>query len=97
MDYMELNALKTFFPQCDVGPNCYSTSKNYSKFKENLCLSSSCKIIKASPNRRNVFLDVSRRLSNNVGYKSHEDILLPIVKNLNKLRECYPMTIIYMK
>ena len=31
---MELNALKTFFPQCDVGPNCYSTSKNYSKFKE---------------------------------------------------------------
>ena len=72
-------------------------AKIIANLKTNLCLSSSCKIIKALPNRRNVFLDVSRRLSNNVGYKSHEYILLPIAKNLNKLRECYPMTIIYMK
>ncbi|XP_057296073.1 uncharacterized protein LOC130625010 [Hydractinia symbiolongicarpus] len=55
-----------------------------------------CKIVKASPNRRNVFLSVKKRLPNNYGVKSYEQILLPIATKLNETRQDYPITIIYM-
>ncbi|XP_057300791.1 uncharacterized protein LOC130635473 [Hydractinia symbiolongicarpus] len=69
--------------------------KMISKIIKDLSLQN-CKIVKASPNRRNVFLSVKKRLPNNYGVKSYEQILLPIPTELNETRQDYPITIIYM-
>ncbi|XP_057293807.1 uncharacterized protein LOC130622364 [Hydractinia symbiolongicarpus] len=69
--------------------------KMISKIIKDLSLQN-CKIVKASPNRRNVFLSVKKRLPNNYGVKSYEQILLPIATKLNETRQDYPITIIYM-
>ena len=63
--------------------------------KQSLCMPN-CEIVKASPNRLNVYLGIKQRLPNNYGIKSYDDILRPIASELITKRDEYPLTIIYM-
>lgn len=89
-------ALKTIFPKCPtLALTASARDEMILNLKKELCLQN-CRIIKASPNRENVFLDVRERLPNNYGIKSYEKILRPIAKKLNELGTSYPLTIIYL-
>lgn len=61
-----------------------------------LCMQN-CEVIKVSPNRKNVFLRIRKRLSNMHGIESYDNILRPIADELDKERETFPVTIIYMR
>ena len=67
---------------------------------KNICHSlamRSYKIVKASPNRSNVFLEVRERLPSNYGKLSYQEILKDVAKGLMEKRDDYPMTVIYMR
>ena len=95
---MQLSALKAFFRKCitlaltaTAPPDAIEHLKNY------LCINNSYKLIKVSPNRKNIFLSKGKRLSNNYGEKGFQVILQPIAEQLKVQKECYPMAIIYLK
>ena len=49
-----------------------------------------------SPNRKNIFLSVEKRLPDIYGMKTYEKILRPIAEELSTTKEKYPMTVIYL-
>ena len=56
-----------------------------------------CKIIRANPDRKNIFLVKQMRRDSIYGVKSYDEILLPIAKKLKGCRKQYPQTLIYLK
>ena len=94
---MELTALQAFFPSSvTLALTATAPPSLILKIKKYLCMQSSCKIVMASPNRKNLFLSLQKRMPNNYGIRSYAEILRPIAKDLSVLRDAYPMTIIYM-
>ena len=55
-----------------------------------------CKIIRASPNRKNVFLAKKLRGDSVYGVKSYDKIFVLIAKNLKIHRRQFPQTLVYM-
>ena len=55
-----------------------------------------CQVVRASPNRKNVFLNIKKRNPNNYGIASYEHILRPVAHDLDCLGTDFAMTIIYM-
>ena len=55
------------------------------------------KMVLVSPNRPNIYLEKCTRLASKDQRRSYMNILGPIARRLNVLRDQYPLTIIYMK
>ena len=72
------------------------SSSSLLKLREVLMLNQA-KTVRVSPDRPNIYLNKFVRLSSNDQFKSHMKILGPIAKDLNILREDYPVTIIFLK
>ncbi|XP_057292020.1 ATP-dependent DNA helicase RecQ-like [Hydractinia symbiolongicarpus] len=97
-DFGKLCTLKALFPSTPmIALTATAPPSKIKNLKEKLCFSPYCKVVVANPNRKNIFLKKLPRRGNNFGLRSYDDILVPIAKELNKLRDDYPMTIIYMK
>jgi len=97
-DFMELAALKAILPKCPtLALTATATPKSIIEIKEKLSLNKNCSVIKASPNRKNVFLKVVKRLSSYHSFRSYYEILQPIAEAVASLKLKYPMTIVYMK
>ena len=93
---MDLSALKALFPNvCILALTATASPKDVKGLQKNLCLEN-VKVLRISPNRQNVFISTAKRGSNNIGLLGYDKILYPIANALNKQREIYPMTIIYM-
>ena len=57
-----------------------------------------CEVVSLCPNRHNIYLGKIFRLADNVpNQKSKRDILEPLAKELNTLRDKFPLTIVYAK
>ena len=97
-DFKGLDGLKAFFPSSPTLTLTATAPQHLiMKLKESLCLSKDCKIISKNPNRKNIFLNKQKRLSNTYGYESYENILRPIAESLLRETVQYPLTIIYLK
>ena len=95
---MDLSALKAFFPDVvTLALTATAPPSAIKKMKVDLAMSKSCQVVMSSPNRKNLFLSIKKRKSQNFGKKSYEDILRPIAMKLKSMREKFPLTIIYMK
>lgn len=97
-DYKSLSAIRAFFPKIPiVALTATAPPHLLNDLKNSMNLDSSCKIVSANPNRKNIFLAKKMRMSNHHIYESYSDILLPIANELSVKLEKYPMTVIYMK
>lgn len=56
-----------------------------------------CKVIRANPDRKNVFLIKEMRGDSIYGKSSYDKILIPIAENLKIHRQKFPQTLIYLK
>ena len=66
-NFMELSTLKALFPNSvALALTATAPPTVINIIKINLCLSKQAKIIKASPNRKNLFLCVKKRLPNSM-------------------------------
>lgn len=93
----DLATLKALFPTAvTLALTATAPLAMVEKITDSLSISS-CKIVRSSPNRPNIKLTVRKRMPNNYSKASYDEILLPMTKGLNRLREKFPMTIIYMK
>ncbi|XP_057292619.1 uncharacterized protein LOC130621342 [Hydractinia symbiolongicarpus] len=94
----KLCTLKALFPSTPmIALTAAAPPRKIKILKKKLCLSPYCKVDVANPNRKNIFLKKMPGRGNNFGLRSYDDTLVPIAKELDKLRVDYPMTIIYMK
>lgn len=90
--------MKAFFPDIPfLALTATAPPAMLTSLKQSLSLNSSCKVISANPNRMNIYFDKNVRMSSHHGFRSYEQILLPIANELAIQREKYPMTIIYLK
>ena len=94
---MELCAVRSFFPNIPVLTlTATAPPQTVALLKETLSMECP-KVVKAYPNRKNIFLNKGYRLDSCHGFKSYERILKPIAFDLLSEKENYPMTIVYMK
>ncbi|XP_057302871.1 uncharacterized protein LOC130637042 [Hydractinia symbiolongicarpus] len=96
-DFSELSSLKAFFPNIHFLCLTATAPPCNTNILINTLKLIGCKVIRANPNRRNVYLDNCYRVDRVYGFQSYEKKVIPIMKNLKVLRKKYPLTIIYMK
>jgi hypothetical protein len=94
-----LSTVRAFFPEIPIlALTATAPPHLLNDLKTSMKLDSSCKVVSANPNRKNIFLAKKMRMSNHMHiYESYSDILLPIANELSVTLEKYPKTIIYMK
>jgi hypothetical protein len=93
-----LSTVRAFFPKIPIlALTATAPPHLLNDLKNSMNLDSSCKVVSANPNRKNIFLAKKMRMSNHHIYESYSDILLPIANELSVILEKYPMTVIYMK
>jgi ATP-dependent DNA helicase Q1 len=98
-DYKSLSTVHAFFPKIPILALTATAPPHLllNDLKNSMNLDSSCKVVSANPNRKNIFLAKKMRMSNHHIYESYSDLLLPIANELSVTLEKYPMTVIYMK
>ena len=90
--------MRAIFPKAvTLALTATAPSQMIEKLKEHLSFDEKLKIIKASPNRQNLYLSVQKRLSNNHGIKSYDKILRNLAHQLNKERVSFPLTVVYLR
>ncbi len=95
-DFLQLGTLKAIFPTVPTMSLTATLSpKDIDTMKKNLGMKNP-RIVRVSPNRKNLFIGKGERLPNCVGKEGYDEILAPIALKLKTLRKAYPMTIIYM-
>lgn len=65
--------------------------------KDYLCFNEKLRLVRVSPNRKNLHMNIKKRLPSNYGIESYDDILRPLAEKLKEVRENFPMTVVYMK
>lgn len=95
-DFQKLSALKAFFPNAvTLALTATATPVSIENLLRELCIKD-CAVVKSSPDRSNVFLEVCQRLGNNKGLDSYRAVFDPMIVELNNLKQSYPLTIMYM-
>ena len=96
-EYSNLDSLKSFFPNIPfIALTATATAKCISEVKNSL-LFKNVKVIKANPNRKNIYLEKHMKLDTVHRFGGYEKVLIPIAKNLKSEKINYPQTIIYMR
>ena len=93
-DFNKLAAVRAYYPEllC-LALTATASDATIKHIKDSLQMKDP-KIIKASPNRANIYISKERR-SGILGDLGYEEILAPIAYQLKKDREFYPLTLIY--
>ncbi|CAB3982252.1 ATP-dependent DNA helicase Q1 [Paramuricea clavata] len=94
-DYGKLSQLTSLFP---YSPVLLLTATAPNQTREALIANLSLKdprIIIANLNRKNIYIEKSKRLASSLGEESYHSILLSIAKDLKQQLVNYPLTIIY--
>ena len=96
-DFSELATLRSFFPNVPfMALTATASIDSINNIKKSLVMAN-CKVIRASPDRKNIFLVKQMRLDSIYSFRSYDEILLPIAKKLKECRKEYPQTLIYLK
>ena len=94
---LQIGSIKVLFPKCTFITLTATASLDSIQFIKSSLNMFNYKIIRASPNRRNVFLAKKMRGDSVYGVKSYDRILVPVAKNLKIHRRQSPQTLVYMK
>lgn len=88
-EFSQLSSLRSFSPR--VPFLCLTATApppTIQKLVDNLCLKNHV-IVKANPNRKNVYLNKNYRFDKLYGFKSYEEILLPLAEALKIEKKKY--------
>ena len=97
-DYQDLGALRAIIHDAKVLVLTATAATATIKKVRDVLLIPDCEVVSLCPNRHNIYLGKIFRLADNVpNQKSKRDILEPLAKELNTLRDKFPLTIVYAK
>ena len=95
-DFRSLGSLRAVLPHASMLLLTATASMDLLGRMREVFFMPDARVLSRSPNRPTIYLQKSMRLAHIAGDESYRRILLPMARELNSLRQRYPLTIVYV-